>query len=170
MNQEQKQYSQFITAVVAIADNRAIGKDNQLLWHMPADLKHFKNVTTGGTVIMGRKTFDSVKRPLPNRHNIVVTHQKDLEIDGVTVVHSIEDALASVATEKEVFIVGGAGIYETAMCFINRIYLTTVHHTFDADTFFPEINSDEWVVVSNESHPADEKNPFPYTFTLMERK
>ena len=170
MNQENKKLPKYITAVVAIAENRAIGKDNELLWRMPADLKHFKSVTTGGTVIMGRRTFDSINRPLPNRHNIVVTHQKYLDIEGVTIAHSIDEALATVANENEVFIVGGAGIYNAAMNHTNRIYLTTVHHNFDADTFFPELKLSEWKIISEEPHPADEKNPYPYTFTLMERK
>src|SRR6201996_8027739 len=127
-----------VSAIVAIAENQAIGKNNQLLWHMPNDLKHFKDVTSGRTIIMGRKTFDSVGKPLPKRRNIVVTRQ-DITIPGCEVVKSVEDALALCEGEDEVFIGGGAEIYRQAMPLTNRIDLTIIHKSFDADTFFPEI-------------------------------
>ena len=160
--------SMTISIIVAIAQNHAIGKNNQLLWHMPHDLKHFKEVTTGHTVIMGRKTFDSVGKPLPKRRNIVVTRQQ-IEIPGCEVVDSIDAAIALCAGEDEVFIVGGAEIYRQAMAKTDVIYLTIIHKDFDADTFFPEINPDEWKETEREDFDADEKNPIPYSFITLKR-
>lgn len=157
-----------VTIVVAIAENYAIGKNNQLLWHMPADLKHFKQITSGHTVIMGRKTYDSVGKPLPNRRNIIITRQ-EITIPGCEVVTSVEEALELCADEEEVFIVGGAEIYKLAMNKTDRIYLTIIHHSFDADTFFPEIDYMEWKEVSREDHTADEKHKYAYSFIKLER-
>jgi len=159
-----------ISSIVAIAENNAIGKDNQLLWRLPADLKHFKEVTTGHTVIMGRKTYESVGRPLPNRRNIIITRSTSLEIPGVEVVNDLQQALALCAGEEEVFIVGGAEIYKMAMEFTDRIYLTVVHSVFDADTFFPAIDPKIWKETEVVSNKADEKNPFSYTFSTLVRK
>jgi dihydrofolate reductase len=158
-----------VTIVVAIAENNAIGKNNQLLWYLPADLKHFKNITTGHTVIMGRKTYESVGKPLPNRRNIIITRQ-DITIEGCEVVKSIEDALALCADEEEVFIIGGAEIYRQSMRLTNRIYLTVVHQKFDADSFFPEIHYEEWMETEQEDHEPDEKNKLPYSFITLERR
>ena len=157
-----------VSIVVAIAENYAIGKNNQLLWYMPADLRHFKQITTGHTVIMGRKTYDSVGKPLPNRRNIIVTRQ-DIQIEGCEVVKSVDEALELCAGEEEVFIVGGAEIYKLAMNKTDRIYLTIIHHSFDADTLFPEIDYMEWKETSREDHQPDEKNKFPYSFITLER-
>src|ERR1700759_5016996 len=125
-----------VSAVVAISQNHVIGKDNKLLWYLPKDLKHFKEITSGHTIIMGRKTFDSVGKPLPNRRNIVVT-RTDITIPGAEVVKSIDDALDLCKGEDEVFIGGGAEIYKLAMDKTDKIYLTIVHKMFEADTFFP---------------------------------
>ena len=157
-----------VSAIVAIAENHAIGKDNKLLWHLPNDLKHFKTITSGHTVIMGRKTYDSVGRPLPNRRNIIVTRQ-NLAIEGCEVVNSVEDALALCADEDEVFIVGGAEIYKLAMPLTDKIYLTIVHQNFDGDTYFPEIKANEWRETEREDHQPDNKNPLPYSFITFER-
>ena len=157
-----------VSIIVAIGENNAIGKNNQLLWHMPNDLKHFKDVTSGRTIIMGRKTFDSVGKPLPKRRNIVVTRQ-DITIPGCEIVKSIEDGLALCKGEDEVFIGGGAEIYKLAMHLTDRIYLTIIHKSFDADTFFPEIDRKEWKEVSREDYQPDEKNPLPYSFITLER-
>lgn len=157
------------TIVVAISENNAIGKDNQLLWYLPADLKHFKNITTGHTVIMGRKTFDSVGKPLPNRRNIIITRHV-MHIEGCEVVSSIEAALALCADEEEVFIVGGAEIYRQSIHLTDRIYLTIVHQKFDADSFFPQINFDEWRETARADHQPDEKNKLPYSFITLERR
>ena len=169
MNNEQKSHS--LSIAVAIGENYAIGKNNQLLWHMPADLRFFKQTTSGHTVIMGRKTFDSVGKPLPNRRNIVITRDTELKIEGVEVVNSLDEALAiSKTEEKSAFIVGGAEIYKQALPKTQKIYLTTIHHRFEADTFFPEIDRKEWKVISSEHHKADEKNKYDYTFEVLERE
>jgi dihydrofolate reductase len=157
-----------VTDVVAISENHVIGKDNQMLWYLPNDLKHFKDITTGHTVIMGRKTFDSVGKPLPKRRNIIITRQA-ITIAGCEVVNSIEAALALCAGEQEVFIVGGAEIYKLAMPLTTRIYLTIVHKDFSGDSFFPEINKQEWKEVFREDHQPDEKNSLPYSFITYER-
>jgi dihydrofolate reductase len=157
-----------VTAVVAISENHVIGKDNQLLWYLPNDLKHFKDITTGHTVIMGRKTFDSVGKPLPKRRNIIITRQA-IAIAGCEVVNSVEAALALCAGEEEVFVVGGAEIYKLALPLTNRIYLTVVHKQFEGDSFFPEINKQEWKEVFREDHQPDEKNSLPYSFITYER-
>jgi dihydrofolate reductase len=157
-----------ISIVVAIAENNAIGKNNQLLWHLPADLKHFKQITTGHTVIMGRKTYDSVGKPLPNRRNIIITRQ-DITIEGCEVAKSIEDALALCAGEEEVFIIGGAEIYKQSIHLADRIYLTIVHQKFDGDSYFPEINYGQWVETTRGDHQPDEKNKLPYSFITLER-
>ncbi|WEK20597.1 MAG: dihydrofolate reductase [Candidatus Pedobacter colombiensis] len=159
-----------ISIVVAIAENNAIGKDNQLLWYLPNDLKHFKQITSGHTVIMGRKTFDSIGKPLPNRRNIVVTRTAGLEIPGAEVTNNIEAAIALCASEEEVFIVGGAEIYKSAMTITDRIYLTRVHESYEADAFFPEIDFNIWEETSVEKHLPDEKNRVAYTFSTLLRK
>ena len=157
-----------ITAVVAISENHVIGKDNKLLWYLPNDLKHFKEITSGHTIIMGRKTYASVGKPLPRRRNIVITRQA-ITIEGCEVVNSIEAALALCKDEQEVFIVGGAEIYRQSLHLTNRIYLTTIHKQFEGDSFFPEINKQEWKEVFREDFQPDEKNPLPYSFTTLER-
>lgn len=158
-----------ISAVVAIAENNAIGKNNELLWRLPNDLKHFKQITSGHTVIMGRKTYDSVGKPLPNRRNIVITRQ-NIEIPGCEVVASVDEAIALCAGEEEVFIVGGAEIYKLAMPQTDRIYLTIVHQSFDADAFFPQINYKEWEETEREDHGTDEKHAIPYSFITLQRR
>jgi len=158
-----------INIVVAIAANNAIGKNNKLLWHLPKDLKHFKQLTTGHTVIMGRKTFDSVGKPLPNRRNIVITRQK-INIEGCEVVNSLEAALDLANGEAEVDVIGGAEIYKQALSLTDIIYLTIVHQNFDADTFFPEIDYSEWQELSREDHQPDEKHAFPFSFITLKRR
>ncbi len=155
--------------IVAIAKNNAIGKDNKLLWYLPNDLKHFKDVTTGHSVIMGRKTFESVGRPLPKRRNIVVTRQS-ISIDGCEVVPSIEAALALCADEDQVFIVGGAEIYKQAIPLTDRIYLTKVDQDFEGDTFFPELNAAEWEETERENFEPDDKNKLKYSFITLQRR
>ncbi len=159
-----------LSIIVAIAENYAIGKDNELLWHLSADLKRFKQITTGHSIIMGRKTFDSIGKPLPNRHSIVISRNKAFNPEGVTVVQSIEEALQIAPKEQEVFVIGGGTIYEKTLAKANRIYLTTVHQDFEADTFFPKLNRKEWEVLKKEEFPIDEKNKYPATFEILERK
>mgnify|MGYP006167931877 FL=1 len=155
--------------VVAVSTNNAIGKNNQLLWHLPADLKHFKEITSGHPIIMGRKTYDSIGRALPKRRNIVITRQKDLIIPNVEVVNDLTAAIALCKDEPEVFVIGGAEIYKHALAYTDKIYLTTVHKEYDADTFFPELNASEWKTTHQEYHNADEKNSVAYTFSTLER-
>jgi dihydrofolate reductase len=157
-----------VSIVVAISENHVIGKDNKLLWYLPNDLKHFKDITTGHTVIMGRKTYDSVGKPLPRRRNIVITRQP-LKIEGCEVVNSVEAALALCTGESEAFIVGGAEIYRLAMKLTNRIYLTIVHKEFEGDSFFPEFDNAEWKEVSREDYQPDDKNRIPYSFITLVR-
>ena len=158
-----------ITIVVAISENNAIGKDNQLLWHLPADLKHFKNKTTGKTIIMGRKTYDSIGKPLPNRRNIVITRQQGLQFAGIEVVNSLDEGLALCKDENEVFIIGGAEIYKQALPLVDKIELTRVHQEFEADAFFPDLDQETWKETWKEDHLPDEKNKFAYTFATLER-
>jgi dihydrofolate reductase len=157
-----------VTAVVAISENHVIGKDNKLLWYLPNDLKHFKEITSGHTVIMGRKTYESVGKPLPRRRNIIITRQA-ISIEGCEVVNSIEAALALCKDEQEVFIVGGAEIYRQSLPLTNRIYLTIVHKQFEGDSFFPEIDKTIWKEVFREDHLPDEKNTLPYSFITLEK-
>lgn len=159
-----------ISIIVAVDENNGIGKNNDLLWHMPADLKHFKDTTSGHTVIMGRKTFDSVGKPLPKRRNIIITRQTGLEIPGAEVVGDLSSAIALCDENEEVFIVGGAEIYKMAMDITDRIYLTVIKGVFGADTFFPPIDPDTWKETEAVSFEADEKNASGYTFSTLIRK
>ena len=159
-----------ISLVVAIADNNGIGVNNELLWHLPADLKHFKNITSGHTIIMGRNTYDSIGKPLPNRTNIIITRNTSLNIDGCTVVNSVDEALQVCEEETEIFIIGGAEIYKQTLAIANKIHLTKVHTSPKADAFFPEIPMSEWRQTAIEHHKADEKNAFDYDFITLERK
>lgn len=158
-----------ISAIVAIAENHAIGKNNQLLWYLPNDLKHFKQITSGHTVIMGRKTYESVGKPLPNRRNVIITRQK-IEIPGCEVVNNIDAALGLCAAEQEAFIIGGAEIYKLAMPLTDRIYLTIVHRSFEGDAFFPPISISEWAETERQDFEADEKNNIPYSFITLNRR
>ena len=160
-----------ISIIVATGRNNEIGKDNELLWHLPADLKHFKEITNGHTIVMGRKTFESLpKGALPNRRNMIVSRNADLKIEGAEVYASIDQALLKAIDEEEVFIIGGAQIYKQAFPDADKIYLTKVNALFpDATAFFPEIKSAEWREVSREFHPADEKNPYAFTFIELEK-
>jgi|SRR5690606_15124054 len=159
-----------ISIVVATDLNNAIGFNNQLLWHMPADLKFFKTTTTGHTVIMGRKTFESVGKPLPNRRNIIITRKKDYQINGAEVTNSISEALGLCTGEDEIFIIGGAEIYQQSIAYCDRIYLTLIYGSFEADTYFPPIANDLWELTSESHHKADDKNPFDYNFMIYEKK
>ncbi len=156
--------------IVAAATNQAIGKDNQLLWHLPNDLRFFKKTTTGHPIIMGRKTYESVGKPLPNRRNIVISRQSDYQADGIETVQSLDEAIALAGQDTdEIFIVGGAAIYALALDRTDRIYLTRVHASPAADTFFPEFDEAAWLLVSHEAHPADDKHAYAYSFLVYER-
>lgn len=159
-----------ITFVVAAAENNAIGKNNELLWKLPTDLKHFKTITSGGIVIMGRKTFDSMGKPLPNRRNIIITRNADLQIDGAEVTHSLDEALKLCEDAEEVFVIGGAEIYKDALNRTDKIYLTRVHKSFEGDAYFPELDVEKWEETAREYHDADDKNPIPFSFITLKSK
>ncbi len=159
-----------LSIVVAVSENNAIGKNNELLWHLPADLKHFKNTTTGHTIIMGRKTFDSIGRALPNRRNIVITRQAAMQVEGVEFVNSLNEALELCKDKEQAFIIGGGEIYRQALPFCDKIYLTRVHQYFDGDAFFPELDEDNWQETEKSDFLPDEKNKFAYTFSTLERR
>jgi dihydrofolate reductase len=160
-----------LSLIVAAASNNTIGKNNQLLWHLPNDLKFFKNTTWGSVVIMGRKTFESVNKPLLGRLNIVITRQENWQAENVTVAKSLDEAI-QIATElhyKEIFIIGGGEIYKEALPKTDKIYLTRIHAEIEGDTFFPEINRNEWQLVSSVDFKADEKHLYDYTFEVWDR-
>ena len=160
-----------ISLVVAAATNNAIGKEGQMPWHLPNDMKHFKNVTWGMPVVMGRKTFESLGKALPGRKNIVITRQEGWSAENTVVVKSLEDALfvAAQTDALEVMVIGGGEIYKAYFDKAKRIYMTRVEVTPDADTFFPVIDGKQWQLISQRNHEADEKNPFNYSFQQWER-
>lgn len=156
-----------LSLVVATDQENGIGKNNQLLWHLPNDLKFFKKVTSGHTVIMGRKTFDSVGKPLPNRRNIVISRQPDLQIEGVEVFDNLGNAVNACKNEDEFFVIGGGEIYKQAMPLAKQIYITKVDASLNADTFFPDIEALTWEVAWKQKHQKDEKHAFDYTFLIL---
>lgn len=161
-----------LSLIAAIGKNNELGKENKLLFSLPEDMKHFKEVTTGHPVLMGRKTFESIGRPLPNRRNIVITRDMNYQADGIEVVHSLDEALEqSKNTEEEIFVIGGGEMYKQALPFADKLYLTFVETSVDnADTFFPEFDANEWEEVSKERHEADDKHQWPFTFVEYKRK
>jgi dihydrofolate reductase len=160
-----------ISIIVAIAENNAIGKDNDLLWHISEDLKRFKKLTTDHKILMGKNTYLSLpKRPLPNRTSIVITDQKNESFEGTHTVYSIEEALSLCGKNEECFVIGGGMIYKQFLPLADRLYLTLVHKSFEADVFFPEINNDEWKEVSKEDFPESDDNPLGYSYVILERK
>ena len=161
-----------ISIIVAVAENYAIGKKGDLLCHMPADLKHFKTITSGHTVMMGERTFLSLpKHPLPNRRNIVLTDVKGKTFEGAETVYSLDEMVAQVNPEEEAFVIGGGMVYRQMMERADKLYITHIHHSWpDADTFFPEIDPKVWKQLSAERHSADENNPYDYTFAEYGRR
>jgi dihydrofolate reductase len=161
-----------ISAIVAVSENNAIGKDNQLPWHLPEDLKFFKRTTMGKPILMGRKTYESLGKPLPGRLNIVLS-RKEVELpEGVLLYHSLEEGINKLKEtgSEEVFIIGGGQIFEESMELIDRLYITKVHtHVDDATAFFPEVDHSHWKMVWEEQHEADEKHQYAYTFRQYER-
>lgn len=160
-----------LTLIAAAAENNALGKDNDLLWHLPDDFKRFKQLTTGHYIIMGRKTFESFPKPLPNRTHVIITRQnKYSALEGCIVVDSLKKAIAVCPKEEEIFIIGGGEIYKQSLALADKIELTRVHTSLDADTFFPEIDLKDWQLVFEEFHPKDEKHAFAFTFLTYHRK
>lgn len=158
-----------VSIIVAIAQNGVIGDKNALLWHISEDLKNFKATTSGHPVVMGRKTFESLGRPLPNRTNVVITRQR-IEIPGCTVVHSLQEALALFPAEEEVFVIGGAQIYAQALEVADRFYLTRVFHDYEGDTSFPVWDESLWRLTASESFPCGANYPWPFAFETYQRR
>lgn len=164
-----------ISIIVAVADNNVIGKDNALIWHLPADMKYFKEKTTGHCIITGRKNYESIPekfRPLPNRTNIIITRQKNYHAPGTIVVGSVEEAVekAKQTGDNEIFIIGGAEIFKQTLYLVNKIYLTYIYHSFEGNVFFPELDLRQWTETIRIKGVVDEKNKYPHDFVILERK
>ncbi|NAS29380.1 dihydrofolate reductase [Flavobacteriaceae bacterium R38] len=159
-----------ITMIAAAAENNALGKDNDLVWHLPDDFKRFKDLTSGHHIIMGRKTYETFPKLLPNRIHIVITRKKDYKAPGCIVVHSLKDALDQVKDDEHPYIIGGGEIYKIGLEFSQKIELTRVHCDYDADTFFPEFDEKEWELVHEEFHPKDERHECAFTYLTYIKK
>jgi dihydrofolate reductase len=158
--------------LVAFDENRVIGKNNTLIWHLPADLKRFKTITTGHVIIMGRKTFESIGKPLPNRTSIVISRQADLQIEGAIIAHSVEEAIlkAKSITREDIYIVGGAEIYALSLPLADQILVTQLHDIFEGDAYFPEIPAEIFEITEKERGITDEKNAYQYSYLTYTRK
>ena len=159
-----------IIQIAAAAENNALGKDNKLVWHLPNDFKRFKEITSGHYIILGRKTFESFPKPLPNRTHVIITRNKNYKAEGCIIVNSLEEALNKVPKNQDTYIIGGAEIYKQSIHLSDKIELTRVHTTCEADAFFPEINPLEWKLIFEEHHFKDEKHNFDYTFQTFIKK
>ena len=158
-----------IVLIAALDRNGLIGRDNDLPWRLPADLGHFKRHTLGKPILMGRRTWESLGKPLPGRHNIVVTRDPGYRAEGATVVDSLDAALAAAGEAEEVMVIGGAAFYRAMLPRADRLLLTRIDAAFDGDTWFPEIDPDAWRETEREAHAPDERNPYPYAFVTLER-
>jgi dihydrofolate reductase len=159
-----------VSIIAAMDRNRLIGNENRLPWHLPADLAHFKKVTMGKPIIMGRKTYESIGRALPGRTNIVLTRSPDFNAEGVLIANTLQQALDYVAVEEEVMVIGGSTIYELALPRADRLYLTYVESSFEGDAWFPDFDPEQWHIIASEEHSADEKNTSDYRFVTYARK
>ncbi len=159
-----------ITLIVAVGKNNELGKENDLVWHLPNDFKRFKKLTTGHHIIMGRKTFESFPKPLPNRVHVVITRNEKYKREGTIIVHSMKEALQIAKNDTQPFIIGGGEIYSLGIPHADKIELTRVHGSFDADTFFPEIQINEWELIKEEHHDIDEHHKYAYTYLTYLRK
>ncbi|WP_395634215.1 dihydrofolate reductase [Flavobacterium sp.] len=159
-----------ITVIAAVAENNALGKENQLLWHLPDDFKRFKTLTSGHYIIMGRKTFESFPKPLPNRTHVIISRQANYQPEGCIVVNSLEQAIEACPKTEEVYIIGGGEIYRQSIAVADKLDLTKVHASFEADTLFPEIDLSQWQLVFEEHHPKDERHDYAFTFQTFTRK
>ena len=158
-----------VTLIAAAGENNELGKDKDLVWHLPDDFKRFKKLTTGHTIIMGRKTFETFPQLLPNRKHVIITRKQDYNPEGTIVVNSLEKALEKAQEDPQPFVIGGGEIYKLSMEKADCIELTRVHGTFEADTFFPEIDEKKWKLVASETHPKDERHNFAFTYLTYER-
>ena len=161
-----------LSIIVAVAENNVIGKDNKLIWHLPEDLKRFKRLTTGHTIIMGRKTFESLGRVLPNRKHVILCNDMEMNIDdkNVEVLEDISMLKEYIDSEEEHFIIGGATIYKLLMPYAKKLYLTLIHEEFNGDVYFPEIEEKDWKIIDREEGLRNEENPFDYEYITFERK
>ena len=159
-----------IILIAAIAENNALGKNNDLLWHLPKDFKRFKEITSGHHIIMGRKTFESFPKPLPNRTHVIITRQKEYVCEGCIVVQDLEKAIAVCPKNEDIFVIGGGEIYSQSIHLADQLDITRVHHSFEADVFFPEIDPEIWELISEQVHLKDEKHPYDYSFQTFVRK
>ena len=160
-----------LTIIAAVAKNNALGKNNDLIWQLPADLKRFKKITLGHHVIMGRKTFESLGRPLPNRTTIIISRNVSYKVEGCIVVHTLEAAILAAKEDNNPFILGGGEIYKQALLHADILDLTLVHHSFDdADTFFPDIDYNQWTEINREDFKADEEHAYDYSFVRYKKK
>ncbi|MES2575107.1 MAG: dihydrofolate reductase [Bacteroidota bacterium] len=159
-----------IIMIAAVAENNALGKNNDLLWHLPNDFKRFKEVTSRHYIIMGRKTFESFPKPLPNRTHVIITRQQDFQHESCIVVDTLKKAIAACPKNEDIFIIGGGEIYTQSIHFADQLDITRVHHSFDADVYFPEIDSKIWELTSETFNPKDERHLFDYTFQTFVRK
>ena len=159
-----------IILIAAAAENNALGKDGKLLWHLPDDFRHFKDATSHHAIIMGRKTFETFPKLLPNRRHIVITRQKDYRPAGVAVAGSLAEAIASVPEDEDIYVIGGGEIYQQSLAVADMIDLTRVHAAFDADAFFPEIDPEIWELRGEAYHPKDERHDYDFTFRQYFRK
>lgn len=157
--------SRIISAIVAMSENQVIGRDNQLPWHLPADLKHFKQITLNHTILMGRKTYESIGKPLPNRRNVILTQDVSFKAAGCEIVHDLPSALAF----EDLYIIGGAQVFELCWPYIHRLYLTLIHQQIEGDAFFPSLDLKQLRLVSREDHQADAQNAFEYSFLVFEK-
>ena len=156
--------------IAAVAENNALGKNNEMVWHLPNDFKRFKSLTSGHHIIMGRKTFESFPKPLPNRTHIIITRQKDYEAEGCLIVSSIEEALKICPKNEDSYIIGGGEIYKLGLPYADKLDITRVHHTFEADAYFPEIDPEEWELTVFDFNEKDEKHIYNYTYQTFNRK
>lgn len=159
-----------ISFIVAMGKNRIIGKNSSLPWNMPADMKRFRDLTAGKPMIMGRKTFESIGRPLPNRTNIIITRDKNCKVKGCVVAHSVDEAIKAAGNAPEAMVIGGFQIFKEFFPIANKIYLTVIGNNFEGDTYFPEYNKSEWKETEKEEYKKDGENPYDYTFLVLERK
>ncbi|MEC2056615.1 dihydrofolate reductase [Peribacillus psychrosaccharolyticus] len=159
-----------ISLMLAMDENRVIGKDNQLPWHLPADLQYFKKVTMGHPIVMGRKTYESIGRLLPGRVNIIITRNKSFQVNGAVILHNVAEIKEYAdKCEKEVFVIGGAEIFREILPETDKLYITQIHHTFEGDTYFPQIDSNQWRVTSSVKGKVDELNVYQHDFNILER-
>ncbi|WP_134683215.1 dihydrofolate reductase [Brevibacillus migulae] len=158
-----------ISLIFAMDRNRLIGKNNELPWHLPADLQYFKRITSGHTVIMGRKTYESIGKPLPNRKNLVITRDHTLKLEGCTICTSVSEVLETVGKEEEAFVIGGAEVYKQFLPVADRMYITFIDESFEGDAYFPSYEEDQWKLIQSEQGIQDERNPYEHRFTVWER-